>query len=135
MYKTSSDNAQRMARQLWMRDLVGDTPVEPTAHQKRENLVAQWKALQKELESVPKGQSRKEIGHKLCALQQQISAIRPKMKAPSLLHHYFMEVCQEALPSAQFKRLISEASDRARSSHMTASDDQQNETAQETAQT
>ena len=114
MYKGSSDTAQRRATQLWLRDLVGDVPVEPTLHQKRENLVAQWKALQKELEFVPKGPLRKEIGHKLCDLQQQISAIRPKMKAPSSLHHHFMEVCQETLPSAQFKRLIAEASERGR---------------------
>lgn len=114
MYKNASDNAQRQARQLWLRDLVTDGAVPLTPEQERENLVAHLKAVEKTLLDTPKGRRRDELGKKKYELQQAISAIRPKLYGPKGVERHFIEVCREELPEAQFKRFMHDASKRAK---------------------
>lgn len=115
MYKNASNNAQRQARQLWLRDLMKDGVVALTPEQERENLVAHLKAVEKSLLETPKGRRRDELGKKKYELQQAISSIRPKMKGPKGVEKHFIEVCREELPEAQFKRFMHDASNRAKS--------------------
>ena len=84
MYKKASDNAQRQASQLWLHDLVFDCEVVLTPEQERQNLVAKLHALEKKICETPKGM-RSELGKQKFELQQQISAIRPKLKGQRVL--------------------------------------------------
>lgn len=115
MYKKASDNAQRQASQLWMHDLVGDCEVILTPEQERQNLVAKLHAMEKKILELPKGKIRSDLGKQKFELQQQILAIRPKLKGPKGVDGCFVELCREQLPAWQFKRLISEASKMAKS--------------------
>jgi hypothetical protein len=113
MYKRSSDTAQRQATQLWLRDLVGDCKVVLTHEQKRENLVAQVHAIEKQLSELPTGRKptelRASLGKRKMEIQQAITAIRPKLKGPRGVGECFIAVCKEQLPAMHFRRLMDEA--------------------------
>jgi hypothetical protein len=85
-----------------------------TSEQERDNLVTKWKALQAEMLSLPKGSMRrKRKGKRLCELQEQINAIRPKAKARGV-EGYFVDVCREDMQKPQFDILMRKAADRLR---------------------
>lgn len=114
MYKTASDNAQRQARQLWLRDLLGPEFGNLAPEQQRENLVAIWKHLQTQLLALPRGPKRDRIGQEMHDIQALIHEIRPKRKGGKGVEQHFIDVARETLTAFQFKLMMDEASKRAR---------------------
>ena len=78
--------------------------------QEREALVAALHAIERQLTAMPrKSPERKALGVQKSKLQEQISAIRPKLKGPIGLESYFLEVCKEVLSKATYSRIMDKA--------------------------
>lgn len=119
MYKVASDLAQRRARQLWLADLQFDGFISLTPEQQRDSLVAKLKGIQAQmLKHPPKSEWRIALGQVKLELQNQINAIRPKLKANKLkdVHHRFIEVAKESLNPIVYRKIMDEATRRARES-------------------
>lgn len=108
MYKGASSNAQKAATFLHTADLErGEVSLSP--EEVRASLVAKWKQLHSLITGggISNAQ-RKKIGHEMVALQNQISAIRPKSKCPGV-ENFFIDVVRESVTPAQFGIWMREA--------------------------
>lgn len=111
MYKGANQNAQDAARRLRVSDLERGG-VELSLEEQRASLVAKWKSLHDSIASGAIGdKQRKRIGKEMHEIQAQISAIRPKKKAPGVENH-FIAVVRESVPPAQFRIWMHEAAQR-----------------------
>jgi len=111
MYKGANQNAQDAARRVKLSDLERGAP-SLTDEDRRGALVAKWKQLNALVcAGNLRPQKRKEIGKEMCAIQEAISAIRPKKKCPGAAD-YFVDVVRESVTGAQFKIWLAEASRR-----------------------
>lgn len=115
MYKVATDLSQRRGRQLWLADLKARVDWDSLPDvEKRANLVAAKNALHKTILTLSKIDPRRsEIGQQMHLLDEEIHAIRPKIKGPKDVPFYFIEVARERLPKPQFTIWMHEASIRA----------------------
>ena len=115
MYKGATDLSQRRARQLWLSDLMGAAYFkELPPEEQRANLVRIVKQLEAELACAMSNSERARLGKKKAEVCLAINALRPKMKGPKTVPHFFVDVCRERIAGGQFRVLWDEANARAK---------------------
>ena len=112
-YKIASDLAQRRARQLWLADLQGPGFQALTLEERRDSLKAKLRAIDAEIVCTPKGIHRDELGVIKHDIQEQMHALRPKLRTNQSLPNHFIEVAKERLTKFQYRQIMEEASKRA----------------------
>lgn len=112
MYKIASQNRQRAIERIQLKDAAPVVEIQ-TKEEQRRNLVRAMKAVEARLLVEKNKLRRKELGQEKLALQDQISAIRPKATAKGA-PYYFVEAAREYLTRAQFKTVMDAACDAMR---------------------
>lgn len=114
MYKTASDLAQAGASRLKLADMMNGEFAQLPPLQQRENLVRRLLVMNAEIVKLPKGKRRSQMGQDIQELTRAISAIRPKLKGPPTVAHYFVDICREQMPRVQFSAIMDAANKRAK---------------------
>ena len=112
MYKVAQQRHQTAKDRGRPVDWVNGTEIQ-SDEDRRRNLVRVVQSIDRQLEGVLDKKKRKELGRRKNELTQEISAIRPKRKAPNAAQH-FIDAAREVLPRATFQLVMSRAAERSR---------------------
>ena len=120
MYKSTASGQQFLAREA-MHSTKGsrrgfdllDHGANPAAvltpEEQRASMVASVKALRARLDRITDKQARATIGQQLHELNTAINALRPKRKNSPDVANFFIAICKERMPKAQYKAFMDEA--------------------------